>query len=449
MKFGFLSVGNPLKSRQFVFVSSFILLVLFVPVTIFALTEAEVARQARLQEELKQVEKDIAEQTKLLSSKQKETASIQRDVDVLTYKISTARLNIRAKQLEIERLGTDIVKKESTIGNLVSKIDIEKSSLAELLRKTRELDGSSVVEVVLGGNTLSDTFSDLTAFNSIEQSLHQSFNTIRQTKQMTEAQKNNLEGQRDATINAKAAIEQETHKIQDLEKEKKNLLALSKKQESGYKVVIEDRKKKQAQILSALFALRDTKAIPFEQALVYAKEASEKTNVRPAFLLAILTQETNLGANVGTCNRPGDPVSKSWSNIMKPTRDIEPYLRIVKGLGITPETMPLSCPQGNGYGGAMGPSQFIPSTWELYQNRIAAVTGHNPPNPWNAEDAFAATSIYLKDLGADARTYAAESRAAGKYYAGSYWATSGKGYSASVMAIAERIQGNIDYLQSN
>jgi membrane-bound lytic murein transglycosylase B len=198
--------------------------------------------------------------------------------------------------------------------------------------------------------------------------------------------------------------------------------------------------------LSALFALRDSKAIPFERALAYAKEASNGTGVRPAFILAILTQETNLGANVGTCNRPGDPATKSWKNIMKPTRDIEPYLRIVKSLGITPESMPLSCPQGNGYGGAMGPSQFIPSTWELYTNRVSVVTGNRPANPWNAEDAFAATSVYLKDLGADARTYAAESRAAGKYYAGSRWATAGVNYSNSVMAIATRIQGNIDIL---
>ena len=31
--------------------------------------------------------------------------------------------------------------------------------------------------------------------------------------------------------------------------------------------------------------------------------------MRPAFLLAILTQESDLGKNVGTCNRAGDPPS--------------------------------------------------------------------------------------------------------------------------------------------
>jgi peptidoglycan hydrolase CwlO-like protein len=408
----------------------------------------EQARQAALRAELTQVEADIAKNTQLLQAKQKETASLKRDLDVLTYQIATAKLKIREKQLAIQRLGTDIGKKEATVRDLSAKIDEEKESLAELLRQTREMDSTSVVEAALKGDNMSQIFADLNAFNYIQGSLNESFGEIKRTRTDTELEKSGLETKRDETIDAKAAIESETKKIQVLESRKQDLLKTSKSQESNYKRILADRQKKRSEILSALFSLRDTKAIPFERALAFAREASAKTGVRPAFILAIMTQETNLGANVGTCNRPGDPESKNWKNIMKPSRDIEPYLRITKGLGIAPDTMPLSCPQGSGYGGAMGPSQFIPSTWELYQERIGDVTGHNPPNPWEAEDAFAATSLYLMDLGAGGATYSSESRAAGKYYAGSRWATAGKGYSNSVMAIAEKIQGNIDYLNN-
>lgn len=412
-------------------------------------TDDVTARRVKLEAELAAVNKEIEAQNKLLSAKQKESASLERDRSLLNYRIATAKLNIKAKQIEIQRISGDIDKKEITIGDLTSKVEREKQSLAELLRKTKDIDNTSIIEIALADNNFSDLFADISSFRYIQTSMHQSFNTIQTSKQETQKEKVQLEGRRDSTMDAKKSIEQENAKVVALEKQKKDLLALSKNQESNYKKVIADRQAKKNTILSALFQLRDSGSIPFEKALAYAKEISVKTGVRPAFILAILTQETNLGENVGRCNRPGDPVSKSWKSIMKPERDYEPFLRIVKALGLDPDAVPLSCAQAGGYGGAMGPSQFIPSTWELYEDRITAVTGNNPPNPWNAEDAFAATGLFLKDLGGIGGAYTAEFKAAAKYYAGSRWQTSGQAYGTSVMSHAATIQKNIDYLQNN
>ena len=408
------------------------------------------ARRAKLEAELAEVEKDIAAQNVLLKSKQKETASIERDLSILDYKITTAKLNIKAKQIEIQSLSGDITKKTATIGTLAERLAAEKASLAELLREWRELDDMSATEVALSNDDMSTLFADLSSFDFVQQALAESFTHIRQTRTSTEVEKKGLEVKRDQTIDAKAEIEKETRQVQDLESQKKELLKVSKSQEGQYKKVLAERQKKKSEILSALFQLRDSGAIPFERALAYANEVAAGTGVRPAMLLAILTQETNLGENVGSCNRPGDPPAKNWKNIMKPTRDIEPFLAVTKSLGLDPNTTPLSCAMAGGYGGAMGPSQFIPSTWVLYIKRITAVTGNNPPNPWNPEDAFAATGLLLKDLGAAAQTYSAERRAALKYYAGGNWDKPQNAfYGDSVMAHAAKIQKNIDYLQSN
>jgi membrane-bound lytic murein transglycosylase B len=65
----------------------------------------------------------------------------------------------------------------------------------------------------------------------------------------------------------------------------------------------------------------------------------------------------------------------------------------------------------------MGPSQFIPSTWMLFQARIQAAVGH-APDPWNPQDAFMASAIYLADLGASSQSSSDERNAACRYYSG-------------------------------
>ncbi|MBI2482193.1 MAG: lytic murein transglycosylase [Candidatus Vogelbacteria bacterium] len=412
--------------------------------------EQKVAQQAKLEAELRKVEAEIAAQTKLLQAKQKETASITRDVSILTFQINTAKLNIQAKQLEIKRLGTDIGKKTQVIGTLISKIDQGEESLSELLRNYRQLDDISLVEVALADNSVSNLFGDFNTFDSIQASLHQSFSYIRDTKSETEKQKSTLESRQAAEINARQIIENEKVKIERAEKEKKALLAISKGQESQYRDILAYKQKQKEDIRNALFRLRGVStSISFGQALDYATAASQKTGVRPALILAILTQETNLGQNIGTCNRPGDPPEKHYTQIMKPTRDLAPYLEITKSLGLNPEIQPLSCPYGNGYGGAMGPSQFIPSTWVLYRDRVAAITGNRPANPWVPRDAFTATSLLMSDLGAASGDYASERRAALKYYAGGNWQNPANAfYGNSVMSFATTYQSQIDILQA-
>jgi membrane-bound lytic murein transglycosylase B len=94
----------------------------------------------------------------------------------------------------------------------------------------------------------------------------------------------------------------------------------------------------------------------------------------------------------------------------------------------------------------MGPAQFIPSTWALYQDRIASASGQNPPNPWDPRTATFATALYMSDLGANAGVNA-ERTAALKYLAGSHWRNAAYAfYGEAVMNYTQQYQGQINQI---
>jgi len=407
-------------------------------------------RRAALETELAKVEAEIAIQEGLIVIKQKEAATLERDRQLLNSQIAKAKLVIRAHELEIERLGGDINKKAETITGLTKRLSKLTDSLAELLRQRRDLEDHNLIEITLTKASLADFFREADNYQYLEDSIHQLFAETRTVKTETESAKSDLEQRRLAELNAKKQIEEERRRVERLEAEKKQLLTITKNQAAAYKKVLTERERRKVEIKSALFRLRGSDAITFGEALDHANFVASKTGVRPAFLMAVITQESNLGANVGTCNRPSDPPSKQWSSILKPDRDREPFRRLTRQLSLDPGVVPLSCPQAGGWGGAMGPAQFIPSTWELYQVKITALTGNNPPNPWTPRDAFAASGIYLSELGADARIWTAERTAALKYYAGSRWNLAKNAfYGNEVMKIAADYQELIDTLQNN
>lgn len=402
--------------------------------------DAQVAsRKAELERELVEIEKKINTQRSLVQEKQRERVSLERDVSILDANMEKARLGIKQRTIAISRLNDEIKDKGTIIKELDAKIGRGKESLAQLIRKTNELDHRSLVAVVLGNKNLSEFFVDLDSFQSIKLGLQVSFEDIRSTKEETNTARDVLEEKQSDEIELRNLQELQRKKIEVQENEKQKILTTSKGVEAQYQKVLKDQEKTAAMIRSELFTLRGTAAIPFGIALDLAKLAGNKMGVRPAFILGIIAEESNLGENVGT---------GSWSADMHPTRDVPVFKDIVTRLGLNPDVVPVSKKPWYGWGGAMGPAQFIPSTWILYEKQIASLTGHNPPNPWDPGDAFMAAAILLADNGADSMTPQTERLAALRYLAGWKNATnpSYAFYGDEVMELAAKYQSQIDIL---
>lgn len=436
--------------------------VLFVCVLLFGAPVAQAQtlspeERARLQTEYDQLQQEIANWQKILDETKAKKNTLTGDVTALNAQIAKAQKEISQRTITITRLSSDIHQKTAVISTLEQKLSAGREALAKLMRQKNEAEQQPLAILALSSEGLSDFFSEVQAIDTIDAQLQDLFAELRGVKQETEEEKAALAERQNAELDARYEVQLKQNQVKQNQVQKQQLLDITKKDEQSYSQVLAERQKRATEIRNALFELRDSAGISFQSALQYATAAESSTGVRAAFILGILRQESNLGANVGQCllvdaqtgAGKGKNTGTPFKNVMKPDRDIPPFLALADRLGINAYAQVVSCPQSIGYGGAMGPAQFIASTWKLYEARVAAATGSSVGDPWKPQHAVMAMGLFLKDLGAAKQTYSAEREAAARYYAGGNWAKSGLGYAKSVLSFAEKYQNDIDFLKDN
>lgn len=421
-----------------------------------ALTSDE---RAQLEAQLAQVQAEQAQAQTALTVAKSKSSSLQNDINLIAAKIKTEQLDIQAKTLLMKTLGDNIQTQQSTITSLSAHIAQNKKTVSDLFKQIQQTDDTPIVQILFTNQSVSGFFNDLIEVEILQQSLNALSAQLAVAEASSAAAKAVLVVKQNATSDALYAIQQAQKTLKANQSIQTQLLSISKNNEKSYSSLVAQKKAQANAINAKLFALAGgSNPIPFGQAYQYALSAQRATGIDPAFLLAIMTQESNLGSNQGNCyltnTATGAGVSvktgKAFTNVMSPA-NISPFLKITSTLGVDPLHTVVSCPQSIGWGGAMGPAQFIASTWILFTPRIASALGFTGlANPWNPQHAFLASALYLTDLGAGTRTYTAESNAACRYYSGSACSRSAlvASYGTSVMALTSTIQTTeIDKLQ--
>jgi len=401
------------------------------------------------QDESDRIEKDLNKTTAEKKTLQNKIYTLNQKIKNLNYQISQSNLVISDLKIQIEDTS-------STIDNTVFKIEENKQRLSEIIRTINQENKKSLIEVLFAENDLSDFFSNLTALEQLNYRGQKTLAEIKILKFNLEKEKESLDGEKG---DLEKTVKMQTLQKIENDKTKKEQEQTLKLTEAEYQKQLKQKEevaKKAGEIRARIFELFGVaKAPTFGEALEIAKYASGLTGIRPAFLLAILTQESNIGKNVGQCYLSNFDTGSGKSiktgaivaKVMNPKRDVQPFLDITRLLGRDSLATAVSCPMSFGWGGAMGPAQFIPSTWKLFETKIKNATG-KVGDPWDIKDAFVAAAIYLSDRGASAKTTDSERKAALAYFSGSTTNTKYLFYANSVLKIASQYEQDIKDIEA-
>jgi peptidoglycan hydrolase CwlO-like protein len=375
------------------------------------------AERAQLEAQLSDLNQQIDQYQGQITSYQKQGSTLKGQISNLNAQIAKLNLQIRAVNLTISQLDRTISDTQSQIAITQSDISSKKAMIGRLLQNVYTTDHVNLLEAFLKNPQLSDFWNESQNIALVQNNLRVA---VQQTADLRDQLQNKEQDLAASRSDARTAAEYQAAQaaqIASTQQAKNQLLAATKGQESKYQTLLKQTKETASQIRSRIFQLLGGGELSFQDAYQYAKFAGSATGVNPALILAVLDHESALGQNVGRC---------TYQSAMSP-KNIPLFLAITQELNLDPNTMMVSCANKDGaYGGAMGPAQFVPATWNLYASSIASITGDNPPSPWKNADAFTATALYLKDAMTGCKSvYTSQTSidrcTAAKYYAGGHW----------------------------
>lgn len=439
---------------------------------VFLHAQAPEDKKATIQQQMDALQKEIDELDGELDKTHQEKETLARQIEIFDNEIKKRKLEMRKISLAIAKADEEINHKDSDIAVFSEKIEKLRINLRENLAALQRYQQSSILEALLAYASLSQLFDSITNLENIQSEIQLSLADLRDTREQTERARDDLEEFKVEQANLRALQEVERQTIERNKKQKDEILRLTKGKEALFQSIITEKKKSLAALKSQLFYLEQT-GISVEDALTYARLAADRAGIRVEFLLALLEVETgrqfadgalSIGTNLGTGNwrddlygcyqRLGQYYARYYgdrSYITKYNARAEnekiAFFRITEELGFDPDKMPVSKePRYIGCGGAMGPAQFLPSTWLLFKKKVEELTNHAPANPWNIEDAFTASAVFLADAGAGSKTEAGESRAARTYISGRSTCGSAacNSYARQIADLTKEIARNID-----
>ncbi len=375
------------------------------------------ASRTQLESQLAQLETQINQYQGQISSYQTQGKTLNDQIKILNDKIASLSLQIEATNFTSQQVNSNISAAQSQIVALQTAVTTKKMAMEVLMRDLYQNDQVSLVQAFLQNPQISDVWNDTENITLAEGDLRMTAQQIAGLQSQLQNEEQKFIASKSDAASVAAYQAAQTQEVASTKTQESQLLAATQGQESKYQVLLAQTQMSAAQIRNQIFQLLGGGQLSFEAAYQYAQVASNATGIDPAFILAVLDRESALGQNLGQCN---------YQSAMSPS-DQPLFLAITQSLNLNPSEMLVSCPNLDGvYGGAMGPAQFVPSTWDSYSLAVAQITKNNPPSPWNDTDAFVATALYLKDNMVGCQTlYSAplsqERCTAAKYYAGGDW----------------------------
>lgn len=357
--------------------------------------------------------KDLQVEVQNLQEQQQEAASearsLEEDLGYLEGQIDASEEELQGTLREIEGVTLELADTRVYIQELEAAIRSQKSLIEQYVNSLYTRDEPSVLKLLFSDMKFSELVGTIEKAETIQKNLADSIQLIQKKEAEIVSEKQHLFDKEEELLALKKLQEDQRSFLFAQQEEKQNLLEATQGEQEQYEELLAQKFEDRQNVLNTIRLLGggDEGAVGIEEIYRLAEINSARLDgkVRPEFMVGLMKVESNLGQNVGRffykdalsgcASRPGNNTRINFA------REEQAFEQIVGRLGL-PVTQPVSgCPfpKYHGVGGAMGPAQFIPTTWLGYEPKIIELKGGGQANPWSLEDAMMAMALKLTNGG--------------------------------------------------
>lgn len=330
----------------------------------------------------------------------------------IEQELQKAHLQLQQTQLSITETVRSITATEEELSNNEEAIGNLRQRLRTTVRLLYEHEQRSMLHLLLSSGSLAEVITEQNIYHEIQERMLNLMQDLRQRQDTLREQQTEFTERQQQLANLQQALLTQQKELKEEQNVKDSFVQHKQSQQDTYEQLISEAQAAHEEIKNDVFRLKNIGVeVSFTDAREAARFASSLTGIRAALLLAVVKVESNVGEWAGSGHFPDDmhPLSR------------DAFLRITARLGLNPHIAPISRRPSSyqGWGGAMGPAQMMPLTWERIEPHVTRLINKPLPNPYELTDALVATGILLAERGATDRAH--EYEAVNRYLAGPNW----------------------------
>ena len=222
-------------------------------------------------QQLQEINNQIKETQKNLESIQGQGQTLQKEIKQTDYNINQLNLNIRSSEITIDKLVLEVNSLQYEITDAENEIVLKREAITRILQEFQKTDGETLLLIFLKNKSLADSVFEMQNLTDLNAGLKTEIDNLRKVKE-------EMADKLDQSANKKQLTEIENSNLKnrkvildDVKKEKKNILVQIKSQEKVYQSIISDLQKKQMEIADEINTLEENLRLSFDPRVLPSK----------------------------------------------------------------------------------------------------------------------------------------------------------------------------------